>query len=334
MVFGNMGSDSGTGIAFTRNPSTGENILYGEFLTDAQGEDVVAGIRTPQPIAKLNDIMPDVYKQFSDIAKKLENHYKNMQDIEFTIEKGKLYILQTRNGKRTATASLKIAFDLVEEQLIDKKAALLLVDPAQLDQLLHRQIDQAAVLDVIAKGLPASPGAASGEVVFDADEADALAKNGKKMLLVRTETTPDDIHGIIAAQGILTNRGGMTSHAAVVARGMGKPCVCGCDAIKVDYAKEEFTVGNITISKCDIVSIDGATRRVILGLVPMKEPELSKECLAILDWADEYKRLEIRANAGTPEDAAKAREFGAKGIVLPVQSICLLGMTGFLMSNL
>ncbi len=316
MVFGNMGTDCGTGVAFTRNPSTGENVLYGEYLTNAQGEDVVAGIRTPQPIAKLKDEMPEVFAQFAATANTLEKHYKNMQDIEFTIEKGKLYMLQTRNGKRTAQAAVKIAHDLVAERLINKQAAILLVEPAQLDQLLHRQIDSTVKMDVVAKGLPASPGAASGEVVFDADDAEKLAKTGKKVLLVRMETTPDDIHGIVAAQGILTSRGGMTSHAAVVARGMGKPCVCGCEAIKIDYAKQEFIVNGITVKAGDIVSIDGATGRVILGTVPMKDPELSQEYLELLSWADELKSLEVRANADTPEDALKSRQFGARGIGL------------------
>ena len=316
MVFGNMGNDSGTGVAFTRNPSTGENLLYGEFLTNAQGEDVVAGIRTPRPIAQLKDEMPELYNEFVRIARLLESHYKNMQDIEFTIERGRLYILQTRNGKRTAQASVRIAHELANEGLITKAQALLLVDPGQLDQLLHRQIDSQAELNVIAKGLPASPGAASGQVVFDSDEAERLAKAGKKVLLVRTETTPDDIHGIVAAQGILTSRGGMTSHAAVVARGMGKPCVCGCEAIRIDYIKEEFSVGTIVIKKGELVSIDGATGRVILGQVPMKDPEISTEYTTLLTWADEVKYLGIRANADTPEDARKAREFGATGIGL------------------
>ncbi len=316
MVFGNMGNDSGTGVAFTRNPSTGENVLYGEFLTNAQGEDVVAGIRTPRPIAQLKDEMPELYNEFVRIARLLESHYKNMQDIEFTIERGRLYILQTRNGKRTAQASVRIAHELANEGLITKAQALLLVDPGQLDQLLHRQIDSQAELNVIAQGLPASPGAASGQVVFDSDEAERLAKAGKKVLLVRTETTPDDIHGIVAAQGILTSRGGMTSHAAVVARGMGKPCVCGCEAIRIDYIKEEFSVGTIVIKKGELVSIDGATGRVILGQVPMKDPEISTDYTTLLTWADEVKYLGIRANADTPEDARKAREFGATGIGL------------------
>ncbi len=316
MVFGNMGDDSGTGVAFTRNPSTGENKLYGEYLTNAQGEDVVAGIRTPRPIAKLAEEMPSVYEQFAKIARTLEQHYKNMQDIEFTVEKGKLYMLQTRTGKRTAQAGIRIAHDLAMEGLITKNEALLLIEAAQLDQLLHRQIDSEAKLTVLAKGLPASPGAASGQVVFDSDEAERLGKNGLKVLLVRTETTPDDIHGIVAAQGILTSRGGMTSHAAVVARGMGKPCVCGCESIKIDYAKKEFYVGDTTVKAGDLVSIDGAAGRVILGTVPMKDPVLSQEYLTLLKWADEVRRLKVRANADTPEDALKARDFGATGIGL------------------
>jgi len=316
MVFGNMGNDCGTGVAFTRNPSTGEKLLYGEFLMNAQGEDVVAGIRTPQPIAQLKDEMPGVFEQFVKTAQLLERHYKNMQDIEFTVERGTLFMLQTRNGKRTAPAAVKIAYDMVQEGLVTKQEAIMMVEPAQLDQLLHRQIDSSAKLDVIARGLPASPGAASGTVVFDADEAERLGKKGRKVLLVRTETTPDDIHGMVAAQGILTSRGGMTSHAAVVARGMGKPCICGCEALKINYAQKEVHVADKVIREGDMLSIDGSTGQVILGIVPMKEPELSREFLAFLGWADEMKRLEVRANADTPEDAQKAREFGATGIGL------------------
>ena len=316
MVFGNMGNDCGTGVAFTRNPSTGENLLYGEYLTNAQGEDVVAGIRTPQPIAKLAEEMPTVYAQFAKIANILETHYKNVQDIEFTIEKGTLYILQTRNGKRTAQAGIKIAHDLAAEGLISKQDALLLIEPAQLDQLLHRQIDPEAKLDIMATGLPASPGAASGTVVFDANHAEELGKKGQKVMLVRTETTPDDIHGIIAAQGILTSRGGMTSHAAVVARGMGKPCVCGCEAIKINYHTKTFVIGQTIVNEGDLISIDGTTGRVMLGLVPMKDPELSLEYLTLLDWADKCKLLEVRANADNPADAKRALDFGAKGIGL------------------
>lgn len=316
MVFGNMGNDSGTGVAFTRNPSTGENVLYGEYLTNAQGEDVVAGIRTPQPILKLKEEMPSIYEQLLHNARLLEKHYRNMQDIEFTIERGKLYMLQTRNGKRTAQASVKIAYDLINEGLISKEEAILMIDPDQLHQLLHRQIDTSVQLRFLTKGLPASPGAASGKVVFDADEAEKAGKDGQKVLLVRTETTPDDIHGIVASQGILTSRGGMTSHAAVVARGMGKPCVCGCEFIKIDYDRKTFTINDLTIKQGEIISIDGATGSVYLGEVALKDPELSSEYLAILAWADEIKKLVIRANADTPEDAEKARSFGAEGIGL------------------
>ncbi|MFZ5596838.1 MAG: pyruvate, phosphate dikinase [Bacillota bacterium] len=316
MVFGNMGSDSGTGVAFTRDPSTGANQLYGEYLINAQGEDVVAGIRTPQPIATLEKEMPEIYRQFTEICELLEKHYRNMQDIEFTIERGKLYMLQTRNGKRTASSAIKIAVDMVKQGLITKEEAILRVEAAQLDQLLHRRIDSSAKLDVIAKGLPASPGAASGAVIFDSDEAEKAAKEIGNIILVRTETTPDDIHGIVASQGILTSRGGMTSHAAVVARGMGKPCVCGCEAIRIDYQNEQFTVGDIVFKKGDLISIDGATGQVIRGKVPMIDPVLSDEFQELLSWADEIRTLEVRANADTPEDSAKAREFGAQGIGL------------------
>lgn len=316
MVFGNMGNDCGTGVAFTRNPSTGEKLLYGEYLINAQGEDVVAGIRTPQPISKLHEEMPAIYQQFVDTCNLLEKHYQNMQDIEFTIERGKLYILQTRHGKRTAPAAIKIAVDMVSEGLIDKNEAVLRVEAGALDQLLHRRIDPTAKFDVIAKGLPASPGAACGKVVFDADEAEKLGQAGEKVLLVRTETTPDDIHGIVAAQGILTSRGGMTSHAAVVARGMGKPCVCGCEAIKIDYEGKKFKIDDLVINEGDIISVDGATGQVIKGQVPMIDPQLSDEFLKLLSWTDEIKTLVVRANADTPEDAVKAREFGAEGIGL------------------
>lgn len=316
MVFGNMGNDSGTGVAFTRNPSTGSPGLYGEYLINAQGEDVVAGIRTPQPIATLNNEMPAVYEQFAATCERLEKHYRNMQDIEFTIERGKLYMLQTRNGKRTAQAAIKIAVDMVNEGLINREEAVLRVEPASLDQLLHRRIDPNAKLDVIAKGLPASPGAASGIVVFGADEAEKLANEGAKVILVGTETTPDDIHGMVAAQGILTSRGGMTSHAAVVARGMGKPCVCGCEALRIDFEAGEFIVGQLVVKEGDTISIDGATGQVMLGQVPMIDPELSDEFRQLLQWADDVRTLGVRANADTPEDAAKAREFGAEGIGL------------------
>ncbi len=316
MVFGNKGDDSGTGVAFTRNPSTGENKVYGEFLMNAQGEDVVAGIRTPQSIEQLKDVMPDIYKQFIDICALLEKHYRDMQDIEFTIENGKLFILQTRSGKRTAQAAVKIAVELVNEGLINKEEAILRVPAGQLETLLHRRIDPNAKVEAIAKGLPASPGAASGHVVFDPDEAETIGNEGQKVVLVRTETTPDDIHGIVIAQGVLTSRGGMTSHAAVVARGMGKPCVSGCEAIKIDYEKGEFQVGEIVVKKGDIISIDGSTGEVIVGEVPMIDPELSDEFNQVLKWADEVRTLKVRANADTPHDAQVALEFGAEGIGL------------------
>ena len=316
MVFGNMGDTSGSGVAFTRNPSTGERKLYGEYLVNAQGEDVVAGVRTPKPIARLADEMPDIYAQFSSIAETLEKHYRDMQDIELTIERGKLFILQTRNGKRTAQAALKIACDMVEEGLIDRKEAILRIDPEHLANVLHRQIDSSANPHVLATGLAASPGAAFGSVVFDATEAEHMGRMGARVILVRVETTPDDIHGIVQAQGILTSRGGMTSHAAVVTRGMGKPCVCGCEAVTVDYAKQEFTVGDTVVKKGDLISIDGTTGRVILGAVPLKDPELSPEYQTILGWADEVRDLQVRANADTPEDAEKSRRFGAEGIGL------------------
>ena len=316
MVFGNMGDDSGSGVAFTRNPSTGESKLYGEYLINAQGEDVVAGVRTPRPIEELAHDMPDIYRQFEGIARKLEAHYRDMQDIELTVERGKLFILQTRNGKRTAQAALKIAHDMVLEGLIDKKDALLRIDPEHLAHLLHRQIDRSAQPVMLATGLAASPGAAFGSVVFDADEAEHLGRIGSKVILVRMETTPDDIHGIVQAQGILTSRGGMTSHAAVVTRGMGKPCVCGCEALHVDYENECFTVGDVVVKKGDLLSIDGTAGTVILGAVPLKDPELSDEYQAVLGWADEVRTLSVRANADTPEDAEKARGFGAEGIGL------------------
>ena len=316
MVFGNMGDDCGTGVAFTRNPSTGEKVLYGEFLTNAQGEDVVAGIRTPRPISELKDQMPDMYKQFVQAADTLEHHYKDMQDIEFTIERGRLYMLQTRNGKRTGRAAVQVAYDLVQEKILTPAEAVMKVEPTHLEQLMHRQIDPSAKLDVIAKGLPASPGAASGAVVFDADTAEKKAAEGIKTLLVRMETTPEDIHGMVAAQGILTSRGGMTSHAAVVARGMGKPCVCGCDALKIDYEKQVAVVAGQTVKAGDMLSIDGSTGRVILGAVPVVDAVFSKEYDTVLKWADSLSRLKVRANADTPEDAERSREFGAQGIGL------------------
>lgn len=316
MAFGNMGDDCGTGVAFTRNPSTGEKLLYGEFLVNAQGEDVVAGIRTPMPISKLKEELPGVYQQFVDTCNKLEHHYRDLQDIEFTVEKGTLYMLQTRNGKRTARAAVKVAVDMVNEGLISKKEALLRVDPEQINQLLHRQIDNSVKMEAIAQGLPASPGAACGKVVFDADIAEKLGEAGEKVVLVRTETAPDDIHGIVYAQGVLTSRGGMTSHAAVVARGMGKPCVCGCESVKIDTDANLFMVGDLVVKAGEIITLDGATGKVMLGEVAMIEPTLSDEFETLLNWANETKKLSVRANADTPEDARKAREFGAEGIGL------------------
>ncbi len=316
MAFGNLGEDCGTGVAFTRSPSTGERELYGEFLVNAQGEDVVAGIRTPLPISKLKENLPSVYQQFVDTCNNLENHYRDMQDIEFTVEKGVLYMLQTRTGKRTTKAAVKIAVDMVSEGLISREEALLRIDPEQIDQLLHRQIDTSVQLEPIAKGLPASPGAASGKVVLNADLAEKLGEAGERVVLVRNETAPDDIHGIVHSQGVLTARGGMTSHAAVVARGMGKPCVCGCESIKIDFAAKQFSVNGITVNEGDIITVDGSTGNVMLGEVAMIEPTLSDEFQTLLSWADEIKKLGVRANADTPEDALKAREFGAEGIGL------------------
>ncbi|MDR1579755.1 MAG: pyruvate, phosphate dikinase [Synergistaceae bacterium] len=315
MAFGNLGSDCGTGVCFTRDGSTGENRLYGEYLMNAQGEDVVAGIRTPSPIAELENVMPDVYKEFFSIAKLLENHYKDMQDIEFTVERGKLYILQTRDGKRTAAAAVKIAMDLYREGLIDARTAVSRVSPDQVEQLLHPQIDPKAKYKALAKGLPASPGAAVGEVVFDADDA---AEKGKTtpVILVRPETTPDDIHGLFAAKGVLTSHGGMTSHAAVVARGMGRPCVSGAESVKIDLKAGKFTVGDVTIKKGDFISLDGTKGVVIVGKVPLIEPTFSDDFKALLDMADKESKLQVWANADTPEDAKRAFDFGAKGVGL------------------
>ncbi|MEC1743236.1 pyruvate, phosphate dikinase [Schinkia azotoformans] len=316
MVFGNMGDDSGTGVAFTRNPSTGEAVLYGEYLINAQGEDVVAGIRTPKPILTLKDEMPTVYQQFADTCHHLEQHYKDMQDIEFTVERGRLFILQTRTGKRTAQAAIRIAVEMVAEGIIDKKTAILRVDPDQLNQLLHRRLDDKVERNLLAKGLPASPGAATGGVVFDADEAETLGNEGKKVILVRPETTPDDIHGIVAAQAVVTSRGGMTSHAAVVARGMGKACICGCEDLKIDLSKKQFIVGDTVVNHGDVITIDGGTGEIMLGEIPMIEPELSDEFKLLLEWADETRKLGVRANADNPVDALRAFEFGAGGIGL------------------
>lgn len=316
MVFGNKGFDSATGVAFTRDPSTGEKKVFGEYLTNAQGEDVVAGVRTPRPLSRLKEEMPQVYKQLMKVLDKLEKHYKDMQDVEFTIEQNRLYMLQTRTGKRTAAAALKIAVDLVKEGLITRKEALTRIDPGQLDQLLHPRIDPKAEVKVLAKGLPASPGAATGEVIFDADTAEERGMAGKKVILVRWETTPDDIHGMIAAQGVLTAHGGMTSHAAVVARGMGKPCVCGCEAVRIDLDNKLFRVNETLVREGDIVTIDGGAGRVILGEAPLIPPTVSPEFQQILEWADKHRRLGVWANADNPEDAKKAREFGAEGIGL------------------
>ncbi|MFD0676102.1 MULTISPECIES: pyruvate, phosphate dikinase [unclassified Paenibacillus] len=316
MVFGNMGEESGTGVLFTRNPSTGENLLYGEYLTNAQGEDVVAGVRTPLPIAKLNSDMPKIHTSLSLIASRLEGHYKDMQDIEFTVEKGELFILQTRNGKRTAQAAVKLAVELVKEGIISREEALQRIEMEHLDQLLHRAIEDGEHLDVVATGLPASPGAAMGQVVFDADTAEEWGRSGIHSVLVSMETTPEDIHGVIAAEGVLTSRGGMTSHAAVVARGMGKPCVCGCEEVHIDLEARQFTAGGRTFNEGDWITLDGATGRVISGVVALKEPEMSDELLELLKWADEVRSMKVRTNADTPEDAAKAREFGAEGIGL------------------
>ncbi|MEI6157226.1 MAG: pyruvate, phosphate dikinase, partial [Atribacterota bacterium] len=316
MAFGNMGIGSGTGVGFTRNPSTGIKEYYGEYLVNAQGEDVVAGIRTPKAIKDMSADLPAAFEDLKKIYTILEEHYKDMQDFEFTIEKGILYMLQTRTGKRTAQAAIKIAVDMVSEGLIDKKTAVKRVDPASLTQLLHQQIDRSVPLKVIAKGLPASPGAASGKVVFDADVAEKQAKEGKKVILVRPETTPDDIHGVVAAQGVLTSRGGMTSHAAVVARGMGKPCVAGCESIFIDLEKKEFSVVDVVVKEGDYISIDGGKGEVILGQVKTIPPQLSPDFQILLSWADSIRKLGVRANADTPTDAMKAIEYGAEGIGL------------------
>jgi pyruvate,orthophosphate dikinase len=318
MVYGNMGEDSGTGVGFTRNPSTGEKVLYGEFLPNAQGEDVVAGIRTPLPLGELERRLPHVYAQLRDIAEKLERHYRDMQDFEFTVERGQLYLLQTRVGKRTAQAAVRIAVDMVREGLIREEEAVLRVDPAQVEQLLHPVIDPAvrAQHRPIARGLPASPGAASGRMVFTADEAVARAENGEVVLLVRDETTPDDIHGMHRAVGILTSRGGMTSHAAVVARGMGKPCVVGCEALQIDPHRRELRVGDTVLREGDWLTIDGSTGEVFVGQLPTVEPHLSDEFATLLEWADRFRKLGVRANADTPRDAEVAYRFGAQGIGL------------------
>jgi pyruvate,orthophosphate dikinase len=327
MVYGNMGNDCATGVAFTRDPSTGENYFFGEFLVNAQGEDVVAGIRTPQPINRVKDkdgklpsmeeVLPECYRQLAQIRDTLEKHYKDMQDIEFTIESGKLFMLQTRTGKRTAPAAIKIAVDMVKEGLIDEKMAVKRVAPNQLDQLLHPSLDPKAEKKIIAKGLPASPGAVSGLVVFSADEAEAEAKYGKKVILVRIETSPEDIHGMHAAMGILTARGGMTSHAAVVARGMGKCCVAGCGEIKVDYVGQCFTARNgLVVKKGDMITLDGSAGEVMLGAVPTVAPQMTGDFGTLMVWVDKFRTMKVRANADTPHDSKVAREFGAEGIGL------------------
>jgi pyruvate, orthophosphate dikinase len=328
MVFGNMGETSATGVAFTRNPSTGESKLYGEFLINAQGEDVVAGIRTPQDITEharkdsgsdktsMETAMPDAFAELTRIYTMLEKHYRDMQDMEFTVERGKLWMLQTRGGKRTAKAALKIAVELANEGLISKKDAVSRIDPASLDQLLHPTIDPQAKRDVIATGLPASPGAASGEIVFSSDEAAKLQADGRKVILVRIETSPEDIHGMHAAEGILTTRGGMTSHAAVVARGMGKPCVSGCGSIRIDYGRGTMSLGSRTFKTGDVITIDGSLGQVLAGRMPMIEPEMSGEFGTLMGWADQMRKIGVRVNADTPEDARTAIKFGAEGIGL------------------
>ncbi len=327
MVFGNMGDDSATGVAFTRNPSTGAKIYYGEYLVNAQGEDVVAGIRTPQPLTiagkeeggdlpSMEEVMPEVFAQLIAVFDKLEKHYRDMQDIEFTVQNNKLWMLQTRNGKRTAGASVKIAVDMVKEGLITKQEAIKRVDPLALDQLLHPTLDPKAAKTLIARGLPASPGAASGKVVFSADEAEEMTKRGEKVLLVRIETSPEDIHGMHVAQGILTARGGMTSHAAVVARGMGKPCVSGAGDVAINYREQVLVAGGHTVKKGDIITINGSTGEVMLGAVPTVQPNLSGDFAELMQWADAVRTLKVRSNAETPLDARTARDFGAEGIGL------------------
>jgi pyruvate,orthophosphate dikinase len=316
MVFGNKGAGSGTGVAFTRDPSTGESGLFGEFLADAQGEDVVAGIRTPEPIEAMRDRLPEAFDQLLETMRRLEANYRDMQDIEFTVEDGRLYLLQTRSAKRTAAAALKAAVTMTDEELISREEAVARIDPGQLDQLLHPRIDPSAELEVAARGLNASPGAACGKVVLDADFAEERGLTGESVILVRWETTPDDIHGLIQASGILTAHGGMTSHAAVVARGMGKPCVAGCEGLSIDLKARTITVGGMQLSEGDTLTIDGGTGEVIVGEVPLVPPQINEDFETILGWADELRRLKVRANADTPEDAAKAREFGAQGIGL------------------
>jgi pyruvate, orthophosphate dikinase len=316
MVFGNKGEDSGTGVAFTRDPATGDPGPYGEFLANAQGEDVVAGIRTPQPIAQMEERFPEAHRELVETMRRLEEHYREMQDIEFTIEEGRLYLLQTRSGKRTAQSALRIAVDMVDEGVISKDEAIGRIDPKQLDQLLHPMIDPKADFEVAAKGLNASPGAATGKVVLDADSAEDRGRRGEDVILVRWETTPDDIHGLLEARGVLTAQGGMTSHAAVVARGMGKPCVAGCEGLTIDLDSRRLKIGKRELAEGDVITIDGGTGDVIVGAVNLVAPQINEDFELLLGWADETRRLRVRANADTPADAAKAREFGAEGIGL------------------
>src|SRR3954470_456781 len=316
MVFGNKGDRSATGVCFTRDPSTGEQGLYGEYLVNAQGEDVVAGIRTPQPVEEMRERLPEAFDQLMETMRRLEQHYADMQDIEFTIEDGKLYLLQTRSAKRTAAASIKAAVDMAGEGLITREDAIARIDPAQLDQLLHPMIDPRAEFEVAARGLNASPGAACGKIVLDADTAEERGKAGESVILVGWETTPDDIHGMIQAKGILTAHGGMTSHAAVVARGMGKPCVSGCEGLELNTEARTVRIGDHELHVGDVITIDGATGRVIVGEVPLVPPMINEDFETVLTWADEVRRLKVRANADNPDDAAKAREFGAQGIGL------------------
>jgi pyruvate,orthophosphate dikinase len=316
MVFGNKGNTSGTGVAFTRDPSTGEQGVYGEFLPNAQGEDIVAGIRTPEPLEHMRDKLPRAFEQLLETMRRLEEHYRDVQDIEFTVEENTLYLLQTRSAKRTAAAAVKAAVDMVDEGLITREDAVARIDPQQLDQLLHPMLDPQAQWEVAAKGLNASPGAASGKIVLDADTAEQRGKGGEKVILVRWETTPDDIHGLIHSAGVLTAHGGMTSHAAVVARGMGKPCVAGCEALSIDPGAHTIALGGRTLAEGDVLTIDGGTGAVIIGEVPLVPPEVNDDLETVLGWGDEHRRLGVRANADTPADAVKAREFGAQGIGL------------------
>jgi pyruvate,orthophosphate dikinase len=316
MVFGNMGEKSATGVVFTRNPATGENKIYGEFLQNAQGEDVVAGIRTPRKIVELKKIIPDVYNKLANILKKLENHYRDLQDVEFTVEQGKLWILQTRAGKRTALANIRIAVEMTMQKLIKRDEAVLRISPDEINQILHPMIDPTVKYETIATGLPASPGAAVGRVVFDPEVAVNEAKDGKSIILVRLETSADDIHGMEAAKGFLTARGGMTSHAAVVARGMGKPCIVGCEEISIDMNAKTFTAGGVTVKKDEIISIDGTEGKVILGETKLIKPKMTKDVIQLLKWADKFRKLGVRANADRPKDAKIARDYGAEGIGL------------------